>query len=209
MLPLSLDLTRLRLALIGRDAAGIRRLAALDAAGARVLNVYAPQPSPELAKAAGERLVARWPEASDLAETQLVFIADIAEPQRSAVTDLARAAGAIVHVEDAPALTDIHAPAVLRRGDLTVAISTNGAAPGLAGELRQFLGGIFGPEWRGRVAELRTLRQGWRDIGVSGATIRRLTAARIARDGWLKKGRGEAANDKKTIAHERGGGSCL
>jgi precorrin-2 dehydrogenase/sirohydrochlorin ferrochelatase len=139
-----------------------------------------------------------------LTEAQLVFIADLREPQRSALAEAARDAGAIVHVEDAPALTDGHVPAVLRRGDLTIAISTNGAAPGLAGELKQFLGRILGPEWQGRVDDIRALRQRWRDAGVSHELIRRLTASRLARYGWLRVGAVGAANDDDKAISERG-----
>ena len=135
MLPLSLDLTQLRLALIGNGPAAMRRLAWLSEAGAATLRVFSSAPSAELARMAGAQLLPDWPAAGELEGMQLVFIADVPEPQRSALAAAARAAGAIVHVEDVPALCDVHAPAVLRRGDLTIAISTNGAAPGLAAEL--------------------------------------------------------------------------
>lgn len=195
MLPLNLDLARLRLALIGNGAAAVRRLAWLDEAGARSLTVFAAEPSAELAEAARDRLDRRWPSDADLADMHIVFIADLDEPQQSAIADAARRAGAILHVEDEPALTDIHAPAVLRRGDLTIAISTQGAAPGLAGELKAFLGRIFGPEWQGRVDEIRALRRRWRSAGVSHELVRHLTASRLARFGWLKNN-AHAANDR-------------
>ena len=38
-------------------------------------------------------------------------------------------AGALVNVEDDPRRSDFHSPSVFRRGDLTVAISTNGKSP--------------------------------------------------------------------------------
>lgn len=208
MLPLSLDLTRLRLALIGDGVAAARRLAWLDEAGAADVIVFAAAPSPELVAGAAGRLVPHWPESGALTGIHLAFIVDPPAAQRDTLAAAARAAGAIVHVEDAPGLCDVHAPAVLRRGDLTIAISTNGAAPGLAAELRQFLGGILGPEWRGRVDELKALRQRWRQAGATHATVRRLTAERLIRHGWLEKGRGAAANDPGKAITERGGGSC-
>jgi precorrin-2 dehydrogenase/sirohydrochlorin ferrochelatase len=204
LLPLTLDLTRLRLALIGTGAAAVQRLAWLDEAGAASLVLFSGEPTAELIDAAGARLVRRWPSEEDLARAQLVFIADLAEPQQSALAAAARSAGAIVHVEDAPALTDIHAPAVLRRGDLTIAISTAGAAPGLAGELKGFLGRLFGPEWKGRVDEVRNLRRRWRKAGISHELIRSLTASRLTRY-WLKDGITIAANDHSQAITERGG----
>ena len=38
-------------------------------------------------------------------------------------------------------------PAVVRRGDLAVAISTGGASPALAATLREKLSDVFGPEY--------------------------------------------------------------
>jgi len=194
MLPLSLDLTRLRIALIGNGAAALRRFQWLLEAGASSMIVFAATPSPELA-AAATPLQRRWPLKADFSGVRLVFIADVAEPQRSALAEMARAAGALVHVEDLPALCDFHAPAILRRGDLTIAVSTNGAAPGLAAEVKQYLAGLFGPEWQGRVEDLKTLRRYWRARGTSHKTIRRLTASRIARQGWLVTRYKRAAND--------------
>jgi precorrin-2 dehydrogenase / sirohydrochlorin ferrochelatase len=195
MLPLNLDLARLRLALIGNGAAAARRLAWLDEAGAAALVVFAAEPSADLARAARERLERRWPSRADLAGMHLVFVADPDEPQRDALAECARKAGAIVHVEDEPRLTDIHAPAVLRRGDLTIAVSTQGASPGAAVEIREFLGRIFGPEWHGRIDQMRMLRQRWRRAGVSHELVRHLTASQLARFGWLKKN-ARAANDR-------------
>jgi len=207
MLPLSLDLTQLRLAVIGNGVAAARRLAWLDEAGATKVSVFSAAPSPELSLAAGVRLVPHWPSDTELDGIQLAFIVDPPEPQRGALAAATRASGAILHVEDAPALSDVHAPAVLRRGDLTIAISTNGAAPGLAGELRQFLGQIFGPEWRDRVHEMRALRQRWRKAGVSHELVRHLTGSQIARHGWLGKNKkAVAANDRgETITNEEVG----
>ena len=207
MLPLSLDLTQLRLALIGNGVAAARRLAWLDEAGATTVRVFAAAPSPELSLAAGTRLAPHWPSNAELDGVQLVFIVDPPKPQRGALAAAARAIGAIVHVEDIPALSDVHAPAVLRRGDLTIAISTNGAAPGLAAELRQFLGQIFGPEWRDRVSEMRALRQRWRKAGVSHELVRHLTGSQLARRGWLGKNTSAiAANDRgETITNEEVG----
>jgi precorrin-2 dehydrogenase/sirohydrochlorin ferrochelatase len=207
MLPLSLDISRLRLALIGNGAAALRRLALLDEAGSASVTVFSETPAPELAARAAGRLQPRWPLRADLAKLHLVFIADLPEPERSALAMAAREAGVIVHVEDAPGLSDVHAPAVLRRGDLTIAISTAGAAPGLAAELKQFLGGIFGSEWAGRVLEIKTLRQRWRRAGATHDAIRRLTASRIARYGWLTKRRAQAANDHGRTINKLGGES--
>ncbi|MGH7034957.1 MAG: precorrin-2 dehydrogenase/sirohydrochlorin ferrochelatase family protein [Stellaceae bacterium] len=206
MLPLSLELSRLRIALIGNGAAALRRLAWLEEAGAVALGVFAAAPSPELARAAGGRLLRHWPSRAALSDAQLVFIADVPRTKRQSLARAARAAGAMLHVEDAPALSDVHAPAVLRRGDLTFAISTCGAAPGLAAELKVFLGEIFGPEWQGRLDEIAALRQRAHAAGANNQAVRQTIAARLAA-GWLEPPPKNAANDRGRIPNRRGGRS--
>jgi siroheme synthase-like protein len=207
MLPLSLDLARLNLVLIGNGEACLRRLRLLDEAGAQSLAVFSANPSPALAKEAGRHLRRHWPKRDELRGAQLVFIADVAEPQRTALTGLARSVGAILHVEDAPALSDSHAPAVLRRGALTIAVATDGAAPGLAAEIRDSLATLIGPEWRGRLQRIAALRRQWHAAGAGHAAVRRLTAAQIDRYGWLKfHPVAGAANDRGSTMREPTGG---
>ena len=206
MLPLSLDLSRLRVALIGNGAMTLRRLAWLDEAGAVALRVFAAAPSPELARAAGGRLLRHWPDRAALSKARLVFIADVPRAKRQGLARAARAAGVILHVEDAPLLSDAHAPAVLRRGDLTFAISTGGAAPGLAAELKVFLGEVFGPEWEARLNEIAALRRREHAAGANNKAVRQTIAARLAA-GWLESPRKSAANDSGRIPNRKGGRS--
>jgi len=185
MLPLVLDLARLRLVLVGNDERAERRLALLDAAGAADLTVYAEAPSPALALAAGARLVRRLPATAELAAARIVFISDRSAAESRRLAEAARAGGALVHVEDAPALSDVHAPAVLRQGELLIAVSTGGKSPGLARRIKRFLGALFGGEWQGRLDELALLRRRWRDGGADAATVAQWTAAWVAHHGWL------------------------
>jgi siroheme synthase-like protein len=59
----------------------------------------------------------------------------------------ARGAGTLVNVADDPAHCDFIVPAILRRDCLSVAISTDGEAPFMAGHLRVILDDIFPPHW--------------------------------------------------------------
>lgn len=185
MLPLALDLARLKILLIGDGDAAERRLRLLDEAGAADLTVFAETPSDALALAAGNRLVRRLPITAELAMARLVFLSDRKASYCRALAGLARLLGALVHVEDEPALCDVHAPAVLRRGDLTLAVSTGGKSPGLAVQVKHFLGLLFGPEWQERLDALAALRRGWRENGADAETIARWSRSWATRLGWL------------------------
>jgi len=186
MLPLAIDLSRLRVILVGNGESARRRLALLDEAGAAALLVYAAAPTPGLAVTAGYRLVPRLPRMAELAAAQLVFIAaDLPASHRAELAAGCRAAGILVHVEDDKSLSDVHAPAVLRHGDLTIAVSTAGVAPGLAVQIKHFLGRLFGPEWRERLEAVSSLRQRWREGGADSRTVAQCTEQWVCDQGWL------------------------
>ena len=175
-----LDLARLRLALVATGEAGLRRLAALDAAGAGTLAVFAPDGGAALAAEAGGRLVPRLPGDAELAAAQLVFIAGLAPELRDRIAARARACGAIVHAEDAPALSDAAATSVLRRGNLTIAVSTSGRSPALAVAVRNLVGRVIGPDWAARLEQAASHRRQWRAAGLTPAEVARRTGAWLA-----------------------------
>jgi precorrin-2 dehydrogenase len=185
MLPISVDLPQLRVLLVGDGAAARRRLALLEEAGADALEIYAPMPEPTLVALAGARLRRRLPRSSEIARAQLVFVAGVAVPIAAEIRRVARAAGVLVNVEDDRERSDFHSAAVIRRGDLTVAISTNGKSPGLAALMRRVLEHRIGPDWELRLDEIAALRQSWREAGADPAAIGRWTQEWVDRRGWL------------------------
>jgi precorrin-2 dehydrogenase/sirohydrochlorin ferrochelatase len=67
--------------------------------------------------------------------------------------------GVLCNVVDDPEYCDFYYPAVVRRGDLQIAISTNGRSPSLSQKLRQQLERQFGPGYAQWVAELGETRK--------------------------------------------------
>jgi len=189
MLPITVDLARIRVVLVGTGTAARRRLALLDEAGAGELEIYAADADPALAAAAGTRLRTRLPDPEEIARAQLVFVAGVADPAASRIRRIAAVAGVLINVEDDREHCDFHSAAVLRRGDLTVAVSTNGRSPGLAAAIRRSLEAQFGPEWQVRLDRVAALRAAWRATGAAPAAIARRTAQ------WLSEvgGRGHDA----------------
>jgi precorrin-2 dehydrogenase / sirohydrochlorin ferrochelatase len=89
-----------------------------------------------------------------------VCVASSPDPdERDRIARAARARGVLVNVMDDVPNCDFAAPAVVRRGDLVLAISTGGRSPALARRLREALEARFGPEWAEVLAVLRDVRE--------------------------------------------------
>jgi precorrin-2 dehydrogenase/sirohydrochlorin ferrochelatase len=144
---------------VGGGEVARRKAQDLLEAQARV-TVVAPDPCPEMRVLARDRVAGIWREyaAADLDGVSVVIAATSDEQVNARVAADARAARIPVNVVDRPALCTFTVPATLRRGDLTLAITTEGRAPSLAGILREELEAHYGPEY----AELVDLFAGLR-----------------------------------------------
>ena len=146
--PIYLDLRDRLSVVVGGTALAEEKARGLLAAGARV-TVIAPAGTAGLAELArGEALVhlARGFKDGDLAGAALVIVTESDPAVRDAVFAEAREGNVLVNtVDDLPRCNWI-APSILRRGHLTIAISTAGKAPVLAVRLRQRLESEIGFE---------------------------------------------------------------
>jgi precorrin-2 dehydrogenase/sirohydrochlorin ferrochelatase len=71
----------------------------------------------------------------------------------------ARAQGILVNIADAPLRCDFILPAVVRRGDLVISVSTGGKSPALAGKLKAELDAAFGREYAALLDILGNVRE--------------------------------------------------
>lgn len=157
MIPLHLDPAHARIALIGRDALALRRLAWLRDAGASP-DVWSDEPSAAFAAQAGDNLERRLPHAADLATYHAIWIADLPEEIAAELAAAARAAHVLVNVEDVVTLCDFHTPAVVRRGKLTLSVGTGGASPAVARAARERLEAAFPETWTHALDEIARAR---------------------------------------------------
>src|ERR1700733_15351507 len=161
MLPIALDPTIIRVGLIGAGEGLARRRAFLAESGVEA------------------------PEQGAVDGLHVLFVAGLDHARSAALAAEARARGVLVNVEDVPELCDFHVPAVVRRGDLALTVSTNGRAPGLSRLLREWLARVFGPEWTGRLDEAARAREGWRAEGLAPSEVSERTRDLVVRQGWL------------------------
>lgn len=189
LLPLMLDVTGIPIFVIGGGKTSVQRIAMLEEHGADQILVFSPEATPELVEAAGPRLQPKWPTADDFQNLRprLAFVAETPIEVAREMYALASAAGTLAHVHDDIPLCRFHLPARLRRGQLLVTVSTDGAAAGFSRLLRDYLAQAFlGPEWTGRMEEISAARRAWKQKGLSGEhlfnAIRKMTYDR----GWLQ-----------------------
>jgi uroporphyrin-III C-methyltransferase/precorrin-2 dehydrogenase/sirohydrochlorin ferrochelatase len=153
--PVLLDLAGRPCVVVGGGPIAEGKVGPLVAAGARV-TVIAPGLSAVLAaqhRAGRFAHVAREYEQGDLAGAFLVIAATDQAEVNHAVHAGAVAAGALINVVDDVPYCGFILPSIMRRGDLTVAVSTSGRAPALAVRIRERLERELGSEY-GRFLEL-------------------------------------------------------
>ena len=165
--PAFLDLHGRACVVVGGGHIARDKIAGLLEAAADV-TVIAPQAEPRVAALARTGAL-RWNRRAyrdgDLDGAFLV-IAATAEPQvNRQVWAEAHARGCLVNVVDVPELCDYITPSIVRRGKLTIAVSTQGAAPAFAAVMRRYLERLLGDEigefleravlWRGQLNRAR------------------------------------------------------
>lgn len=142
--PVTLLLEGRQCLVVGGGPVAERKAAGLLAAGARV-RVVAPTMTGSLAAMDLERHLRRFVP-GDVEGCWLVVSATGWPEVEAAVRDACEAAGVLVNAADDPAACSVLLPAVLRRGPVTVAVSTTGRSPALAATLRDALANVVGPE---------------------------------------------------------------
>jgi precorrin-2 dehydrogenase/sirohydrochlorin ferrochelatase len=139
--PVLVDLAGRRCVMVGGGIIAGRRVDGLLTAGARV-TVISPRLTRTLAAMAAEGRIdheAREYRDGDLDGADLAFVATDAGEVNAAVAREARARGVWINAADDPARCTFILPALVRRGDLTVAVATGGSSPALARAIREEL----------------------------------------------------------------------
>jgi precorrin-2 dehydrogenase / sirohydrochlorin ferrochelatase len=184
---------------IGGGAVAERKVEALLDTGAKI-TVIAPELTEHLRRLGKRKRLCirqRWFSDEDLEEGWfLVFAATDSKALNLKVTQGARARGMLVNCADTPNQCDFFVPAQLRRGSLTIAVSTGGKAPGLAKRIHEELAVLYGEVFADYVELLSGARKTMKKEGALPFSERR-TAMEKLMEGevleLLKAGRGEEA----------------
>lgn len=149
LFPMFLKLRGRRCLVVGAGKISEGKIKGLLEAGAKV-QVVAPKASEQILrwyKAKKLRLAQRAFRSNDLEGMFLVVAATNSPQVHRSIYREAQARGVLCNIVDVPPLCDFYYPAVIRRGQLQIAVSTAGASPSLASRLRQEMEVTFGPEY--------------------------------------------------------------
>src|SRR6185436_1153984 len=168
--PVFLKLAGLPVVVVGGGAVAAQKLDGLLAAGARV-TVIAPAARDEVRRRA--TVIERAFRPSDLDGARWVVAAATPAVNRE-VAAAATARGLFVNAVDDPQAASAYLGGVVRRGEVEVAISTGGAAPALAGLLREALDAMLPQDLERWIAVAIATRAEWKAANVPIAERRPL-----------------------------------
>jgi precorrin-2 dehydrogenase len=188
LFPIFLKLAARRCLVVGAGKVAESKIESLLLTDAKV-HVVAPRGTQTIERWARERKIS-WDlrpfEAIDLEQVSLVIAATDSEAINHFVFGEARARGVLCNSVDDPEHCDFYCSAIVRRGQLQIAISTGGNSPALAQRLRRELEEQFGKEYEGWV----------RWLGDARASLFARTLSPHQRRNWLHSIAGELSFQK-------------
>ena len=201
ILPVGLLIEDRLCVVVGGGNVATPKAAKLLEAGAKV-KVVAEEFTDDLAALEGiERVLGSYDKHH--LEGAVVVIAATDDPETNAgVARDAKAIGALVNVVDTPELCEFIFPAVSRKGDVSVAISTGGASPALARRLKEEIDSSIDDAYGQLAAVLKEVRQRAID-GLPDAERRRAFFENLASDEFLEFMRENGPENAATEAAQR------
>jgi precorrin-2 dehydrogenase/sirohydrochlorin ferrochelatase len=159
--PIFLELNGRRVVVIGGGTVAVRKAQTLLAAEARLVVVaeHIDKMMTALCKSKNAELVKSKYSKEYLAEAVLAIAATNNHKLNQQIYKDCQELEVLCNIVDDPQFCDFYVPAVVRRGDLQIAIGTEGRCPAYAGHVRKKLEKIFIEEHGQFLAELQKIRQ--------------------------------------------------
>jgi precorrin-2 dehydrogenase/sirohydrochlorin ferrochelatase len=156
--PAFLNLTRKKCVVVGGGKVAERKISSLVRAGACV-RVISPEITAVVEKLKSAGLISHVGRAYRKGDLKGVFLAIAATSSEEVNRAVSIDAQFLVNVVDVPELCNFIVPAVVERRPLTIAVSTGGASPAMAAEIKRELQLIYGTEIGRYLAFLGKLRK--------------------------------------------------
>ncbi len=144
LFPVFLKLENLSLLIVGGGYVGMEKLSVVlqNAPGGKI-RIVASQISEEIRDLVAGKdnvlLIERPYQSSDIDDADIVFAAVNEASVSRRVSSDAKAKGKLVNAADKPALCDFYLGSIVQKGNLKIAISTNGKSPTIAKRVKELL----------------------------------------------------------------------
>lgn len=164
LFPVFIKLNKLRTLLIGGGNIGLEKLSAiLNNSQLADVKLVAKEINLEIIELAKEypnlKIVQKSYDADDLNEVDIVFAATNDNILNEVIRTDAHQKGLLINVADKPDLCDFYLGSIVQKGDLKIAISTNGKSPTIAKRLKEILNEGIPAELDDTLQNMSALRQ--------------------------------------------------
>ncbi|MDP4246392.1 MAG: TSUP family transporter [Bacteroidota bacterium] len=164
LFPVFIKLEQLRLLIVGGGNVGLEKLqAVLQNSPATRIRLVASSISENVRELAagypGVELLERPYLTEDLDQADLVIVAVNDREISRTIGCEAKGRGKLVNVADTPDLCDFYLSSIVRKGNLKIAISTNGKSPTIAKRLKEEINEMIPDEIEGVLQNMQTIRQ--------------------------------------------------
>jgi len=163
LFPIFLKLENLHTLIVGGGYVGLEKITAvLENSPAATVTLVSPEIRQEILEIAESNvritLVKRKFVDEDLMEKDLVIVATNDKEENKRIKSVARAKHMLCNVADTPPLCDFYLSSVVRKGNLKVAISTNGMSPTMAKRLKEVLNDALPDNLETAMEQLKAVR---------------------------------------------------
>jgi precorrin-2 dehydrogenase/sirohydrochlorin ferrochelatase len=163
LFPIFLKLENLHTLIVGGGYVGLEKITAvLNNSPEAKVTLVAPEIGTEIREIAQSNsriiLITRKFEDHDLVEKDLVIVATNDKEENRRIKELAGTRHLLCNVADTPALCDFYLSSVVQKGNLKVAISTNGMSPTMAKRLKEVLNEALPENLETAMEQLKAVR---------------------------------------------------
>ena len=199
LFPVFIKLETLHLLIIGGGNVGLEKLnAVLQNSPATHITLVATAISESIKTLSKDyphiRLAERPFEPADLDQADIAIVAVNDKSTSAWIAAEAKKKRILVNVADTPDLCDFYLSSIVRKGNLKIAISTNGKSPTIAKRLKEEIGGMIPDEMESVLDNMQTIRQRMNgNFGDKVKQLNDLTKVLVAKqaslgDGQTRKG---------------------
>lgn len=185
LFPIFLKLENLHTLIVGGGYVGLEKITAvLDNSPEATVTLVSPEIRNEIIEISVSNprltLINRKFEDGDFLQKDLIIVATNDKEENRRIKELARSRHILCNVADTPALCDFYLSSVVRKGNLKVAISTNGMSPTMAKRLKEVLTEALPDNLETAMEQLKAVRDMLRgDFAYKVEELNRITSVLV------------------------------